>query len=617
MTEPTEADVTDTITSQDGATASAPDGADESRPVPPVGPLASALSPQSRRRALAEMAERTYDVLVIGGGVTGTGIALDAATRGLSTAMVEMRDWASGTSSRSGKLFHGGLRYLEQLNFSLVFEALKERGLMLKTICPHLVRPLRFIYPLEHRVWERAYVGSGILMYDVMSGKSGVPHHKHLSKHGVNRIAPGLRQDTLAGAVTYYDVQVDDARHTMMLARTAAGFGATVASAAKVVGFLKDGPRVTGVKVLDTEDPDGRVIEVRAREVINAGGVWTDEVQSMLGGKGLFKVKASKGVHLIVAKDKIRSDSAILVRAEDSVLIIRPWGEHWLIGTTDTAWDFDLSHPAATKADIDYLLRNINNVISPPLSWDDVEGVYAGLRPLLSGESDATSKLSREHAVVSPAPGFTVIAGGKYTTYRVMAQDAVDAAVKDLGRSVPESVTERTPLLGAEGYQAFWNSKQRLAADSGLSVEQVEHLLRRQGSLVTDLLALVAERPELGRPIPGAEDYLLAEARYAVTHEGALHIDDVLTRRLHASIETHDRGLEASRAVAPVMAEVLGWDEETTKAEVEHYAKRVEAEIASEKLPDDASADETRRAIRDPRISTSEARAKAEQVPVG
>ncbi len=576
----------------------------------------SVLSPAQRRRALEQLASETFDVLVVGGGVTGTGVALDAVTRGLSTALVEMRDYAAGTSSRSGKLFHGGLRYLEQLNFSLVFEALHERGLMLKTICPHLVRPLKFIYPLEHRVWERAYAGSGVLLYDVMSGRSGVPHHRHLTKTGVAKIAPGLRQDTLAGALTYYDVQVDDARHTMMLARTAAAYGAVVASAAKVVGFLREGPRVVGVQVLDTEDPAGRVIDVRAREVINAAGVWTDEIQAMLGGKGLFQVKASKGVHVMVAKDRIRSEAAILCRAEDSVLIIRPWGEHWLIGTTDTKWDFDLSHPAASKADIDYLLRNVNRILEPQLTWDDVEGVYAGLRPLLSGESDATSKLSREHAVVSPAPGLTVIAGGKYTTYRVMAQDAVDAAAKDLGRPVPPSVTDRTPLLGADGYLAYWNSTDRLARESGLTVEQVEHLLRRQGSLVTDLLALVSERPELAAPIPGAPDYLLAEAYYAASHEGALHLDDVMTRRLHASIETYDRGLESSRAIAPVIAEVLGWDEATTAAEIEHYAKRVAAEIASERLPDDKSADEARRVIRDPRITSGEAIHQAAHVPV-
>ncbi len=571
----------------------------------------SALGPAQRRRALARLAEQHFDVLVVGGGVTGAGIALDAVTRGLSTAMVEMRDYASGTSSRSGKLFHGGLRYLEQLNFSLVFEALRERGLMLRTICPHLVRPMMFIYPLEHRVWERAYAGSGVLLYDVMSGRSGVPHHRHLTRTGVSRIAPALRRDSLAGALTYYDVQVDDARHTMMLARTAAAHGAVVASAAKVVGFLREGPRVVGVKLLDTADPGGTVIEVRAREVINAAGVWTDEIQSMLGGRGLFQVKASKGVHLIVARDKIRSEAAILVRAEDSVLIIRPWGEHWIIGTTDTPWNFDLSHPTATRADIDYLLRNINRVIEPALQWSDIEGVYAGLRPLLSGESDATSKLSREHAVVNPVPGLTVVAGGKYTTYRVMARDAVDAAVRDLGRDVPGSVTDRTPLLGADGYLAYWNSVKALAADSGLTVAQVEHLLRRQGSLVTDLLELIAGRPELASPIPGAEGYLLAEAHYAASHEGALHLDDVLTRRLHASIETADRGLRAAAAVAPVMGEVLGWDEDTVREEVERYRRRVAAEIVAERLPDDEAADAARRVIRDPRLSNAEAAAAA------
>jgi len=589
-------------------------------PTTTPGGGASQLGPAQRAEALRRLGEEVFDIVVVGGGVTGCGIALDAATRGLSVALLEMRDYASGTSSRSGKLIHGGLRYLEQFNFALVREALKERSLMLRRLCPHLVRPVKFIYPLEHRGWERLYVGAGVVLYDRMGGAGAVPRHRHLTRSGARRLAPALRSDSLSGAITFYDAQVDDARHTMTVARTAAAYGAVLAAAAKVVGFLREGERVTGVRVRDVEAPGAAEsgsepvgeMTVRARQVINAAGVWTDEIQEMVGGRGKFQVKASKGVHIIVPRDRIHSDAAILVRAEDSVLFIRPWGRHWMIGTTDTAWNFDLSHPAATGDDIDYLLRNVNRVIDPPLTRQDVEGVFAGLRPLLTGESDATSKLSREHAVESPVAGLTVIAGGKYTTYRIMARDAVDSAARGLDQQVPPSCTEDIPLLGAQGYPALLNSRGRLAEQSGLSVDRIEHLLYRYGSLIEDILALIRRRPELGRPVAGAEDYLLAEAFYAATHEGALHLDDVLTRRMHASFETWDRGLQAAASVAPVVGEALGWDSERVAAEVEFYRRRVEAEHASQQLPDDASADEARRAIRDPRLVAGQSAATLE-----
>ncbi|MGH3094402.1 MAG: glycerol-3-phosphate dehydrogenase/oxidase [Streptosporangiales bacterium] len=547
---------------------------------------ASRLGPVERGEALRRVASETFDVVVVGGGVTGCGIALDAATRGLSVALVEKRDYAAGTSSRSGKLIHGGLRYLEQFNVSLVHEALRERGLMLRRLAPHLVRPVRFVYPLDHRVWERGYVGAGLVLYDAMAGNSGVPRHRHLTRGGAVRVAPALRRDRIAGAVTFYDAQVDDARHTLTLARTAAAYGAVVASAAKAVGFVREGSHVRGVRVRDTET--GTELTVRARQVVNAAGVWTDELQRMLGGRGEFRVRASKGVHILVPRERIHSAAAILVRAEDSVLFIRPWGRHWLIGTTDTAWDQDLDDPAATHGDIEYLLRNVNHVVDPPLTPADVTGAYAGLRPLLSGEPGATSRLSREHAVASPAPGLTVVAGGKYTTYRVMAKDAVDAVARGLDAPVPASCTDAVPLLGAEGYQAYWNARHRLAGEHGLPVARVEHLLGRYGSLADEVLAAVRQNPELAEPVPGVDGYLMAEVRYAATHEGALHLDDVLTRRLHASIETGDGGVEAARCVAAVMGEVLGWDADQAADEVGRYERLVEAERRAQELPNDS-----------------------------
>ncbi|MFJ3933842.1 glycerol-3-phosphate dehydrogenase/oxidase [Streptomyces sp. NPDC090029] len=554
------------------------------------------LGPGQRAEALAAMAEHELDVVVVGAGVVGAGTALDAATRGLSTALVEARDWASGTSSRSSKLIHGGLRYLEMLDFALVREALKERGLLLDRLAPHLVRPVPFLYPLRHRGWERWYAGSGVALYDAMSVSSGrgrgLPLHRHLSRRRALRVAPALRRDALVGALQYYDAQTDDARFVTALVRTAASYGAHVASRARVVGFLREGERVVGARVEDVEG--GGTYEVRARQVVNATGVWTDDTQALIGERGQFHVRASKGIHLVVPKDRIHSTSGLILRTETSVLFVIPWGRHWIVGTTDTDWDLDKAHPAASSADIDYLLEQVNSVLAVPLTRDDVQGVYAGLRPLLAGESDATSKLSREHTVAHPVPGLVVVAGGKYTTYRVMAKDAVDAAVHGLDQRVAACVTEDTPLIGAEGYHALWNARARIAARTGLHVVRVEHLLHRYGALTEELLALVAEDPSLGEPLTGADDYLRAEVVYAASHEGARHLDDVLTRRTRISIETFDRGTRCARECALLMAPVLGWGPEQIDKEVEHYEKRVEAERESQRQPDDLTADAAR-----------------------
>ena len=546
------------------------------------------------------MAATPLDVLVIGGGVVGGGAALDAATRGLSVGLVEARDFASGTSSRSSKLMHGGLRYLEMLDFRLVAEALKERGLSLQKLAPHLVREVGFLYPLTHRVWERFYAGSGVALYDAMSKASGygqgVPLHRHLTRRGARRMMPALRKDALIGALHYYDGQVDDARHTMFLSRTAAAYGAHVASRTRVIGLLREGDRVTGATVKDLES--GREFDIRAKAVINSTGVWTDETQALTSERGQFHVRSSKGVHLVVPRDRIRGESGLILRTEKSVLFVIPWGRHWIIGTTDTDWSLSKDHPAASRSDIDYLLDHVNRVLVEPLTHDDVEGVYAGLRPLLAGEDEATSKLSREHAVGTSVKGLVVIAGGKYTTYRVMAEDAVDAAVHGmstlLDRKVPGSCTEDVPLLGADGYEAVWNQRQMLASSSGLGVGRIEHLLHRYGSLTLELLDLIAERPDLGKPLTGADDYLRAEIVYAATHEGARHLDDAIARRTRISIETFDRGTDVAVEVAELMAGVLGWTKAQRDNEVDHYLKRVEAERESQTMPDDETADAAR-----------------------
>jgi glycerol-3-phosphate dehydrogenase len=563
--------------------------------VPPLGP-------EQRARAWAELADGEFEVLVIGGGVTGAGVALDAATRGLRTALVEARDFASGTSSRSSKLFHGGLRYLEQFDFGLVREALHERDLSVNRIAPHLVKPVPFLYPLTHH-WERPYVTAGITLYDGLARLGSLaepmPAQKQLTRRGARRLFPALKPNSLVGAIRYYDAQADDARHTLTVARTAAHYGATVLNSAEVISFAHAGGRVTGVRVRDVET--GREVDVRAEVVVNATGVWTDDIQTLVGGRGRFHVRASKGVHIVVPRDRINGETGLILRTEKSVLFVIPWGSHWIIGTTDTDWSLDKAHPAASRADIDYILEHVNAVLSAELTHDDITGVYAGLRPLLSGESESTSQLSREHAVARPMPGVIAVAGGKYTTYRPMAADAVDAVAEDVTRRVPPSVTENVPLVGAEGYAAMVNQLDTLAERWGIAHFRAEHLLNRFGSLTPDVLLLAADDRSLLEPVPGAEEYLMVEMVWAASHEAALHLDDFLARRTRISIETPHRGVESAEPVARAVAGVLGWDEQRIANEVASYTARVEAERRSQEEPGDREADAARVAAPDTR----------------
>jgi glycerol-3-phosphate dehydrogenase len=569
---------------------------------------ASVLGPKQREAAWERLGTEQFDVVVIGGGVVGSGCALDAATRGLKVALVEARDLASGTSSRSSKMFHGGLRYLEQLEFGLVREALYERELSLTTLAPHLVKPLPFLFPLTKRVWERPYVAAGIFLYDQLGGAKSVPPQEHLTRAGALRLSPGLKRSSLIGGIRYYDTVVDDARHTMTVARTAAHYGAVVRSSTQVVALLREGDRVTGVRVRDSEN--GAITDVRGHVVVNATGVWTDEIQALSKQRGRFQVRASKGVHVVVPRDRIVSDVAIILRTEKSVMFIIPWGNHWIIGTTDTEWDLDLAHPAATKADIDYILGTVNTVLATPLTHADIDGVYAGLRPLLAGESEETSKLSREHAVAVPAPGLVAIAGGKYTTYRVMAADAIDAAAQYIPARVAPSITEKVPLLGADGYFALVNQAEHVAALQGLHPYRVRHLLDRYGKLIDEVLALAADHRELLSPITEAPVYLKVEAVYAAAAEGALHLEDILARRMRISIEYPHRGLDCAREVAELVAPVLRWTAADVDREIATYIARVEAEILSQTQPDDVSAHALR-------ASAPEARAEIlEPVPL-
>jgi glycerol-3-phosphate dehydrogenase len=457
---------------------------------------------------------------------------------------------------------------------------------------------------LPARAWRRAYYGAGVALYDAFAGLAGggrgMPIHRHLSRTGARRLVPSLREDALTGAIRYYDGQVDDARLVVTLARTAASVGAAVVTSARAVGLLRHAREVTGVRVRDLEAPPGSPdaeFAVRARTVIAATGVWSDDISALLGDVGVrvgLRVRASKGVHLVVPRSAITGDAGLILRTATSVLFVIPWGGHWIIGTTDTDWRLARSHPAASARDIEYLLDQVNAVLDRPLTTSDIEGVYAGLRPLLTGEAESTSKLSREHAVVEPMLGLLLVAGGKYTTYRVMAADVVDRAVRRLGHPVRRSRTDELPLLGADGFAAAWRDRADLARRHGVPAGVVEHLLERYGTMTQQLLTMIAADPALAAPLPGAPEYLAAEVAYAASAEGALHLDDVLTRRTRISIETPHRGVESAVRTAEVMGQVLGWDETVRAREVEHYLARVAAERESQQMPDDATADAAR-----------------------
>jgi glycerol-3-phosphate dehydrogenase len=563
----------------------------------PLAPLSDQaamtdLSPRRRAWSVGSMASKCFDVVVIGGGITGVGAALDASSRGWSVALVEARDYGAGASSKSSKLIHGGLRYLEMLEFGLVREALRERALLMTKLAPHLVHPVPFIWPLTHRFWERAYVGAGLLLYDRIGGAKVVPAARHLSRRATLRLARGLRPDALIGAVQFYDAQTDDARMVVAVARTAAGLGAAMATNMRADGLLMRAGRVIGVQAYDVLR--SVPVSIRARHVVSAAGAWAEDLQHMaVGRSSTLRVRPSKGIHVVVPRSRIEMSTGLITRTEKSVLFVIPWLGDWLIGDTDTDWEYDKAHPAASGADIDYLLAKVNSMLRVPLERADIVGVFAGLRPLVATSADKDStRLSREHVITSPLPGFTTIAGGKFTTYRVMARDLMDAVAADLA-SKAASRTSAMPILGAEGYPELLAQVPSLARDWKLPENQVRRLLSRYGAAAVEVADLMAASPELRAQLPGSgvdEGYLAAEVVYACTSEGALRLPDVMERRTRMAIKSRDHGMAAAPHVAQLMAAVLGWDQQRVKQEVDYYERSAAADEAAQAERTDAAA---------------------------
>ncbi len=477
---------------------------------------------------------------------------------------------------------HGGIRYLQQKEFLLVYEALHERQIALRN-APHLVRVLPFLIPIltrdgliDRRV-ARA-LGGVMWMYDLTGGLRIRKAHKRIDKDEALRHMPTLRRDNVASAYLYYDARADDARLTLAIARTAGAHGAAVANYARVTGLLKDEHgKVRGASI----DADGRALEVRARAVINATGVWSDQVRTMDEGADPDSIRPAKGIHITVPWAKVRNDIAAIVpvpKDKRSVFVV-PWGDTTYVGTTDTDYDGPIDDPQCTADDVAYLLRALNFAIDEEVTTDDVIGTWAGLRPLLrTANTERTADLSRKYGVRVSDSGVITITGGKLTTYRRMAADTVDQASRFVGRRT-RSRTKKVAIIGAEGYE-----------HPGESMEPSlhEHLSGRYGTESQAVLDLVAADPDLGEPLVVGLPYLRAEAVHAVRHEMARTLDDVLSRRTRARLLARDASAAAAASVAALIGPELGWDVDETTRQIETYRAAVTHERASAELPETA-----------------------------
>jgi glycerol-3-phosphate dehydrogenase len=553
------------------ASRSAP-GSGHTRPGRPLDRRSSDRASFERAASLRRLGAERFDVLVVGGGITGAGVALDAASRGLRTALVERDDFASGTSSKSSKLVHGGLRYLQQREVRLVYEALYERQRALEN-APHLVRILPFLVPLMTRggVIDRRLarlLGSALWAYDLSGGvRIGKRHHR-IDVDTALAHMPSLARDRLSGAYVYYDAQADDARLTLTIARTAAEQGAVIANHTAVRGFVKEGDRVVGARV----EADGEELEVRARVVVNAAGVWADDVRALDEGRHPSSIRPAKGVHISLPWDKVRNDIAAIVPVPNDkrMVFVVPWGDTTYVGTTDTDYDGPLDDPPCTPDDVDYLLSALNGITEEKLTADDVVGTWAGLRPLQRrGRSTRTADLSRRHWVHVADSGVVTVTGGKLTTYRLMAADAVDAATETLGGEWPRSRTKHLRLFGGEGIAP---------PEAALEPSTHEHLTGRYGTEAETVRALTVDRPDLADPLVPGLPYLRAEATYAVRHEMARTLDDVLSRRTRARLLARDASGDAAASVAELVAPDLGWSDAERDAEVRAYRAAIDAE---------------------------------------
>ncbi len=544
------------------------------------------LSAATRNDALQDMAQNALDVLVIGGGITGAGIALDAAARGYRVGLVERGDFAGGTSSRSTKLVHGGIRYLPQLDLPLVREALIERGRLLRN-APHLVQPLSFVLPLyassRHPVGlpvappggiglgEILDIGLGI--YDALAGRENVGAHRRITRAEVLARAHCLVPDGVKSGFIYYDAQTDDTRLTMAVLRTAAAHGALLANYAEVTGFLHEGGRAAGVSLSD--HLTGQRYALRARHVINATGVWAEQIERLAGDSPMLRIAPSKGTHLVFSREALDlgDEAIVLPETEDGrIIFIVPWLSRALVGTTDDPVA-RIENPVATDGEITYLLGHLNRYVRRRLSRDDIIATYAGYRPLIELQRGRTpSRLSRTHAIVEGEDGLLTISGGKLTTYRRMAEDALDRIDRREGRA-PRHPTRMLHLAGANGVAETRNAVDARGAALALGEDVLAHVRQAYGTDALALIDLVEGDPALAQRLAPDLPNIAAEVVWACRSELALTVEDVLARRTHLAIEDRSRGADAAEMVAGLMARELGWSDVERQRQIDAYRR--------------------------------------------
>lgn len=517
----------------------------------------------ARAATLDALRTERFDVLVVGGGITGVGALLDAVSRGLRAALIEQDDLAVGTSSRSSKLIHGGLRYLEQLRFGLVREALAERATLMR-IAPHLVHLEPFTVPLHGSPLAVPYLGAGLVLYGMLG--AGFP--RYLTPGAARRAIPALRTKRLRGAFVYRDGVEDDARLVIAVARTAIARGGQVATRVRATGLVRgaDG-RAAGVEAQDLVS--GEALTIAADAVIDATGATGGPGGPFAQQAGEVRVMPSLGIHLVIDRARIPASGGLTMRIPGRVLFLIPWGRRWIVGTTDHPWDGPVDRPAAPADQVDEVIGNLNMTIEEPISRADVIATFAGIRPLAATSEASTVKASREHVIDSPVPGLATVRGGKYTTYRRIAADVVDAALGPKAKASP-SRTADLVLVGG-------SSPTRPEPADGPDPTLLAALTARHGSETPELLAMGAERSLLGRLHPDT-DHLEVEVAWAVEHELALSLDDILARRLRVAIETADHGASIAARVAAIVGPCLGWDDGRQAAEVAAYTASAERE---------------------------------------
>jgi glycerol-3-phosphate dehydrogenase len=530
----------------------------------------------NRQAALARLADEPWDVLIVGGGIVGSGALLDATTRGLKAALIEQDDLAVGTSSRSSRLIHGGLRYLEDLRLPLVREALSERARLLR-LAPHLVHLERFLFPLYG--WplvQRAYMGAGFALYDLLGAARDGGRARHLSADAVAGLAPGIRRAGLRGGITYADGVEDDARFSLGVARTAMMAGATVVTRARVTGLRTDrSGAIAGIRVHDQlDDVD---LDVRSRRVIDATGAWLADPETRLGGSEVSLVP-SRGSHLVFARERLPLAQGLTIRVPGRVVFVIPSPGVWIVGTTDTAMRGAPDRPVPTQAEVAQILANVNRVLEADLRPSDAVGAFAGLRPLVGvpGADTDTARVSREHTIHREASGLVRVSGGKYTTYRLMARDAVDAVLEGEG-SPPPSRTHETRLVGADARGRLDRLAQELVERTGLEQAVTTALVGRHGTRASEVVAL-GQATNLLRPLVPGRTELEAEVAWAVEDELALSLDDILSRRLRLAMSLPDRGAAVAGRTARIAGERLGWDAERQALEIRRYLETAHRE---------------------------------------